>query len=138
MRSIALAELGWGGIALVLLWLLLSTLFAYGDLDPAGTQLLKRWVIAKYEIYHLERNDLPLPEKAALLQQAQQLEFVAVTPHGHARNLVVKVELAPNPAHPPHMPTVLYFRMKYSSMIGWSPVPQSASVETWYLARFFL
>lgn len=119
-------------------FLIIRSLFAYAEVEPAAVTRIKRWVALEYQSYHLDRTDLSLEEKAALLRYAEDVEFSAVAVRGTARNMVMRVEISPNPAMPPSAATIRYFRMRYSLALGWEQMPRPASALSYFLAGFLL
>jgi hypothetical protein len=116
----------------------LLTFFAHSEVDPHASAVLKRWVAADLTNYQVNRTDLPLEEKAALLLEAAKVDFASISARGTANTMVFRVEIKPNIALPPDAPSVRYYRLRYSLSIGWEPVPQTGSALTYFLARFLL
>ena len=116
-------------------WLLFRSLVAYATLEPAALNVLKQWITAEYRRYHLDRKDLSLEEKGAMLLQADKVEFLSVSARGSADSMVVRVEIKPSAVHPPRSPTLRYYRMKHSMILGWSLVSET-SVVSYYTAPF--
>lgn len=124
--------------AALAVFLLVRSLFAYSAVDPVAVDILRRWVISEAETYQLGRTDLGLGEKASLLQSAATIEFSSVKVRGSAGNMVFRVELGENPALPPGMSRVRYFRMRYRMALGWEVMPRQGSALGYFLALFLL
>jgi hypothetical protein len=82
------------------------------------------------------RTGPSLEEKGALLLEAAKIGFSSINARGTAKNMVIKLELQPNPALPPGDPAVRYYPMRYSMIVGWEQVPHTASAVTCFLALF--
>lgn len=119
--------------ALGLLALLWRAFFAFADLDPQGTEVLRGVVSHEYRSYQLARSDLDRDALAQLLERADTVRFRRVSARHDGRRLIVRVELEPNPAAPPSSPQVRYFRMEHDLVTGWV-YASSASALSYYTA----
>lgn len=119
-------------------FLVIRSFFAHASADPEATTILKRWVVTEFQRYHLDRTDLALEQKSALLLEAAALDFSSISARGTAGNMVIRVEIKPNAALPPDTPPVRYFRMRHSLLVGWEQTPRTASPLTYFLAPFLL
>ena len=88
-------------------------------LDTEGREMIEQWIAAEYQRYHLARTDISDEEKVALLLQTQSIELTSLQARGQPKHMSVRVEIAPNAAHPPGSPYVRYFRMDHSMTAGW-------------------
>ncbi|TLM66388.1 MAG: hypothetical protein FDZ69_06125 [Deltaproteobacteria bacterium] len=119
-------------------FLLIRSCFAHTAVDPAATDILRRWVIAEVESYHLARTDLDLAGKGALLRDAATIRFAAVNARGTADDMVFRIEIDEHPALPPAMPRVRYVQMRYRMLLGWETAPRQSSALSYFLALFLL
>ena len=114
-------------------------MLARNDIDPEATSMLKRWISAEYVRYQSARDDISLAEKAELLSSAENIEFVSLTARGKPERMVFRVDLVANPAQPPGTPTIRYFRMEHSMLLGWNAsIPKRADAVIYFLALFML
>ena len=114
---------GWkaiAAIAVLVLFVGYRYFAAVSSLDEDGGKVVKEWVAGEYQRYHLAREDLTTEEKAALLLQTQDIEFVSMTARGSLKSMAIRVVIDPNEAHPPEMPVVRYYKFKYSEISGWT------------------
>ena len=113
---------GWKALLAILL-LLGFVGFRYASvaqsLDTDGRQAISDWIASEYQRYHLARTDLSDEDKAAILLQTKNVELLSLDARGKPELIAVRVEIAPNAAHPPGMPYIRYFRMEYSFSEGW-------------------
>lgn len=120
-------------------WFSLRLMLARSDIDPEATSMLKRWISAEYVRYQSGREDISLAEKAELFASAENIEFVSFTARGKPERMVLRVELAANPAQPPGTSTLRYYRMEHSLLQGWNTaIPKPADAVVYFLALFML
>ena len=113
---------GWKGLiaALVVVGFLgFRYVTAVQALDTDGRKAISEWVASEYQRYHLARVDISDEEKAALLLKTQSVTLVSLEARGRPERMAVRVEIAPNAAHPPGTPYVRYFNLEYSITAGW-------------------
>ena len=88
-------------------------------LDTDGRKAISEWVASEYQRYHLARTDLSDEEKAAILLKTASVELLSLDARGRPERMAVRVEIAPNAAHPPGTPYVRYFILEFSLTTGW-------------------
>ncbi|MCU7960760.1 MAG: hypothetical protein KZQ58_12360 [gamma proteobacterium symbiont of Bathyaustriella thionipta] len=129
---------GWGAV-IAIIAMIVFVVFRYNtashELQTQGVEALKTWVAAEYSRYHLARKDASLQEKADALISAADIEILSINERGPLDSPIVRVELAPNKAHPPGTPYVRYYHMEYSTLAGWRH-KGDASVWRYRLALF--
>lgn len=108
---------------------------ARATLGTEGSEVLRQWVAAEYQRYHLARTDLTDEERAPFLLAADSVRFQAISGRGSPDDMVVRVEIAATPAHPPGTPRVRYYRMEHSPVTGWHH-RGNASALSYHLAIF--
>jgi hypothetical protein len=104
-------------------------------LDTQGRETLEVWIRSEVLSPILADTTRPLAERGAALLEASQVSIRSLAARGPLDDMVVKVELDPNPAYPPGTGLVRYYRMSYSTVVGWM-YEGNASVVSWYLAAF--
>lgn len=104
-------------------------------LETEGRETLEMWVRSEVIAPILADTTAPLEERGAALLGASDLSIRTIAARGPLDDMVVKVELDPNPAYPPGTELVRYYRMSYSTLTGWM-WEGNASVVSWYLAAF--
>lgn len=138
MSGTTLTIKGWKAV-LVLLVLAGVGLFrittASARLDAQARAKLEAWVQAELIRPILADSARSLEEKGAAITQASSVNIRSLAVRGKLSNAVVRVELAPNAALPPGTDLVRYYRMQYSSLIGWKH-RGNATQLAWYLAAF--
>jgi hypothetical protein len=92
---------------------------ARATVGTEGAEVLRQWVAAEYQRYHLDRTDLSDEERARVLLATDSVRFRTVSGRGSPDDMVVRVEIEPSSAHPPDTPYVRYYRMEYSTVTGW-------------------
>ena len=110
-------------------------LSAKHSLDTDGKQVVKDWIISEYQRYHLARSDISDEEKAELLLQSKDVEIKSMSARGDLDNMIVRVEIEPNAAHPDTMDYVQYYKLRYSKLNGWQHVLNVGSFS--YYTAFF-
>ncbi|GMV05116.1 MAG: hypothetical protein AMXMBFR53_13960 [Gemmatimonadota bacterium] len=108
---------------------------AHGTLDTQGREALEVWVRAEVLSPILADTARPLAERGAALVEASRVSVRALEARGSLDDVVVRLELDPNPAFPPGTELVRYYRMRYSTLTGWSH-KGNATKLSWYLAAF--
>lgn len=125
----------WGVLGLCLL--IFRLFFAYADIEPEATGILKRYIGAEYARYQLQREDISLDEQAERVKKAENIELLSVKARGNPKRIVFRVEIAANVAQPPNAKTIRYFRMRHSLTLGY---PDAGPMETdavgYFLALF--
>ena len=113
---------GWqAGVVLLAIVAFVAFRFATAraTLDTEGAEVLRQWVAAEYQRYHLNRADLTDEERARVLLATDSVRFRTISGRGSPDDMVVRVEIERNRAHPPGTPYVRYYRMEYSTVTGW-------------------
>ena len=103
-------------------------------LDTQGREVLAAWLTAEYTRAGLARVDasgLPDAESAALLLEAQAVEFRSLSAHGRNRNVVVKAEITVAGRTPPDGRGLRYFRMAHGALSGWSYLHETTAFAYW-------
>ena len=62
---------------------------------------------------------------------ASKLSIRKLDAHGPLDDVVVRVELERSPAFPPGFELVRYYRMRYSSLTGWSHRGPGSALSFW-------
>lgn len=129
---------GWKAVlALIFLaggWVLWQA-HARTQIDTQGRARMERWVQAEVIRPLLKDTTQSLAEQGAALEQASSVKIRSLTIHGPTNHAVVRVELAPSPALKPGTKMVRYYRVRYSSISGWTPAGPTTALA-WYLAAF--
>ena len=87
-------------------------------------------LVAPLEI--LADTTLGLAEKgAALLGASTAVRIRTLDARGPFDDVQVRVELEPDPALPPGFELVRYYRMRYSSLTGWSHKGRGSALSYW-------
>ena len=108
---------------------------ARAKLDTQGRAQLEAWVQSEVIRPILADTTRSLAEQGAAVLQASSVTIQSLAVHGSLSKAVVRVELAPNPALPPGTAMVRYYRMRYSSLTGWTHSGNTTALS-WYLAAF--
>ena len=126
---------GWKALALLLV---LAVLGAYrftrarAALEGQGREALEAWIVGEIQRPLLADTTLGLAEKGeALLAASGAVRIRALDAHGPFDDVHVRVELEPDPALPPGFELVRYYRMRYSSLTGWTHEGWSNPVSYW-------
>jgi hypothetical protein len=120
------------GIALALFGVWYSS--AAISLGSTEQNIVKNSIAAEYQRYHLSRNDLTATQKASLLGAIQNMQIRSLSARGDPdSHLIVRVEVEPTTAKPPGFANVLYYRLNYSPLTGWSNQGR-ATAEEYYLS----
>jgi len=108
---------------------------ARDTLDTQGREELEMWIRAEVLTPILADTTLGLAERGAQLVEASRVSIRSIAARGPLDDMVVKVELDPNPAYPAGTELVRYYRMSYSTLTGWM-YEHDSNVVSWYLAAF--
>ncbi|MEJ2218794.1 MAG: hypothetical protein P8099_19595 [Gemmatimonadota bacterium] len=108
---------------------------ARAKIDTQGRAALEQWVQMELVRPLLADTTRSLQEQGAAIAQASSVTIRSLAVRGKLSNAVVRVELAPNPALPPGTDLVRYYRMRYTTISGWTH-HGSATKLSWYLAAF--
>lgn len=108
---------------------------ARNTLDTQGRETLETWIRAEVLTPILADTLLPLAERGAAALEASRVSIRSLAARGPLDDMVVKVELVPNPAYPVGTELVRYYRMSYSTLTGWR-YERDSHVVSWYLAAF--
>ena len=120
-------------------FLIFRLFFANLDIEPQAVYILKRWISSEYVRYQMQREDISLSEKAELIRQSQNIEFISWSVRGKPERMVFRLEVAPNPAQPPNTPNIRYFRLDHSLVMGWAgSIPKRPDAVTYFLALFMV
>lgn len=106
---------------------------AHADLESGATEKLKQWITAEYHrdaLKHYENTPELLMEK---MREIEKLEFEAIDARGTPDNMVVRVQVAPNPAEPAGAKHERYFRMQHDNLTGWH-FKREVGVINWWMA----
>lgn len=123
---VLIALVGFGGVRLVT---------ARAKIDTQGRAALEKWVQGEVIRPLLADTTRSLQEKGAAILKASSISIKSLEVRGSLKNAVVRVELDPSPALPAGTDLVRYYRMRYSSISGWTH-QGSATELSWYLAAF--
>lgn len=129
---------GWKAVAVILAlagFAVFRWQSAQDTLDTKGRQELEMWIRAEVTRPILADTARPLAERGAALVEASRVSIASLAARGPLDDMVVRVELDPNPAYPPGFPLVRYYRMRYSSLVGWT-YERDATALSWHLAWF--
>ena len=92
---------GWQAVV-VLLAIVAFVAFRYttarATLDTEGAEVMRQWVAAEYQRYHLDRTDLTDEERARLLLATDSVRFRTISGRGSPDDMVVRVEIEPSAA----------------------------------------
>ncbi len=138
MSSRTLHLRGWKAVAFVAVVLALAGLRfvrARTALDTQGREALEAWIVGELQRPLLADTTLPLAEKGQALLGASAVTLRALSAHGPPDDTVVRVELEPSASLPAGTELVRYYRLRYSSLTGWSH-REPASALTYYLGWF--
>ncbi len=126
---------GWKAVAFLVV---VAALGAYrftrarAALEGQGREALEAWIVGEIQRPLLADTTLGLAEKGeALLATSDAVRIRALDARGPFDDVHVKVELEPNPALPPGFALVRYYRMRYSSLTGWSHKGRSSPLSYW-------
>ncbi|MDX1571122.1 MAG: hypothetical protein R3200_11595 [Xanthomonadales bacterium] len=129
---------GWQAVAAIVVVVLFGgyrLLYAGSTLETEGKAAIEEWIANEYQRYHLKRTDLSQEEQASLLIDAADVKIESLSARGGPSDTVVRVEIAPNRAHPPDMSYTQYYRMEFSNLQGWHSVRDSTALS-YYLTLF--
>ena len=118
------------GIVTFSVWRLFS---AHADLENGASDRLRDWITTEYHrdaLTHYRDTPELLAEK---VKQIEQLSFRNISARGKPDNMIVRVEVAPNPAEPAGTEHKRYFRMQYDELTGWH-LRREVGVINWWLA----
>lgn len=104
-------------------------------LDTEAAEQLKFWLSAEYMRSVQAREGLEPEERMRLVEAAQEIEFADISARGSGEEIIVRVELEPNPAEPPDEERVRYFEMSYSGLTGWQ-YERETSAFSYHLKLF--
>lgn len=108
---------------------------ARAKIDTQGRAALEQWVQMELIRPLLADTTRSLQEQGAAIAQASSVTIRSLAVRGRLSDAVVRVELAPNPALPPGADLVRFYRMRYTTISGWTH-RGSATRLAWYLAAF--
>ncbi|HSW31030.1 MAG TPA: hypothetical protein VLH75_16215 [Longimicrobiales bacterium] len=105
---------------------------ARAALDGDGRGKLEAWIVGEIQRPLLADATLGLAEKgAALLVASTAVGIRTLDARGPFDDVQVRVELEPDPALPPGFELVRYYRMRYSSLTGWSHKGRGSALSYW-------
>jgi hypothetical protein len=104
-------------------------------LDTQGRAALETWVRNGLIRPILADTTRSLQERGDAVLEASSVTIRSLAVRGRLNNAVVRVELAPSPALPPGTELVQYYRMRYSTILGWRPLNKTSKLA-WYVAAF--
>ena len=108
---------------------------ARSSLDEAGNAIIP-WIQGEYTSRHLrDIGDVSelTPEKVDSILWQRNITFPSIKAHGTPDDMVVRVEVLFDGHEPPDGNSVQYWRMEYSTILGWR-VRREVSVFSYYLA----
>lgn len=89
------------------------------SLDTQGREALEEWVSLEIRRGLLDDSGMDAEAPAQALLDAGEVPIEELSARGPLDDLVVKVELAPDPRLPEGTERVRYYRMSSSSVTGW-------------------
>ena len=110
------------------------------SLDTGAVQAIKPWIIGHLENAALRESQnkpfdqLSQQERAALSQKliaANRVEIKSIQAHGLGDRTVVRVEVLVDGKPPPDSKTIHYYKMNYSTLLGWSYRQEVDAVSYW-------
>ncbi len=104
---------------------------ARSALEGQGREALEAWIVGDVVRPLLADTTLSLAEKGDAVLGASTVTIRALDAHGPLDDVVVRVELEPNPRFPPGFELVRYYRMRYSSLVGWSYKGRASALSYW-------
>ena len=113
---------GWQAVAAVAVALVVFGLKYVGaseTLDTQAAEKIKFWLSAEYLRSVQAREDLSPEERSRLVLASDEIEFADISARGSGDEIIVRVEVEPNPAEPPDKERIRYFEMSYSGLTGW-------------------
>ena len=113
---------GWKAAAAILVVLTVTGLrwsSANESFSEEGHEVLLTWVRSDVLRELQENPGLTDAERTDAYQAAYDVEFAEVKARGAPDDLVVRIMLKPSAAVLPGMEGPRYFRMEYSSVLGW-------------------
>ncbi|MHB1192717.1 MAG: hypothetical protein ACYC6F_06685 [Longimicrobiales bacterium] len=126
---------GWKAVVLILVVVAFGAFRftrARAALEGDGRGKLEAWIVGELQRPLLADTTLALAEKgSALLEAAAAVGIRTLDARGPFDDVQVRVELEPNPALPPGFELVRYYRMRYSSLTGWSHKGRGSAMTYW-------
>lgn len=125
---------GWKAVAFLVALLAVGAFRftrARGALEGQGRATLEAWIVGEIQRPLLADTTLPLAEKGAALLEASTVSIRALEARGPLDDVQVRVELEPSSALPPGFELVRYYRMRYSSLVGWSYKGPGSALSFW-------
>jgi hypothetical protein len=126
---------GWKALAFLVLLLALGAYRftrARAALEGDGREKLETWIVGEIQRPLLADTTLSLAEKGeALLETFGSVRIRALDARGPYDDVQVRVELEPDPAFPPGFELIRYYRMRYSSLTGWSHKGRGSALGYW-------
>ena len=105
------------------------------SLPTEGRTVLENWIQLEFQRDILDDSGSGLEERGEALLGATEIRIASLSAHGSPDDLVVRVELRPDPAIPPGTDMTRYYAIEHSVLTGWG-TPNHASALSYYL-RFF-
>jgi len=122
---------GWKAIPV--LAALAFTLFRLAEksrtLDPEAKKVLKMWLVAEYSrpvLASIKSSGVDA-EQARKLMDSSKVELTSISARGCGRDSEVRTEVTVAGRTPPDGRSVRYFRMRYSTLLGWSLEHESSA-----------
>ena len=129
---------GWKAVAVLVLvagFIGFRWMTARDALNTEGREYLEQWIALELQRPILADTARDLQERGEAVLGAANVQIRAMSGHGSLDDLVVKVELEPSSDLPPATELVRYYRLRYSSITGWTH-RADASALSYYLSIF--
>ena len=104
-------------------------------LDTAGREYLEEWIAMELARPLLADTTTSLEERGQAVLAATKVRIRSMSGRGPLDDLVVKVELEPSSDLPAGTELVRYYRLEYSTIMGWRH-RADATALSYYLSIF--
>lgn len=125
---------GWKAVALIVVVVAFGAYRftrARAALEGQGRETLEAWIVGEIQRPLLADTTLSLAEKGDALLEASRLTIRTLDARGPLDDVQVRVELEPSSGLPPGFELVRYYRMRYSSLTGWSHKGRGSALSYW-------
>jgi len=134
MSTVTFRFTGWKAVALIVALVAFAAFRATrarSAMNGQGREVLESWIVGELQRPLLADTTLTLAEKGEAVLRLSTVSIWTLDARGPLDDVVVRVELEPNPAFPPGFELVRYYRMQYSSLIGWSYKGPGSALTFW-------
>ena len=134
MSTVTFRLTGWKAVALVVALVAFAAFRftrARSAMDGQGREALESWIVGELQRPLLADTTLTLAEKGEAVLRVSSVTLRRLDARGPLNDVMVRVELEPNPAFPPDFALLRYYRMRYSSLTGWSYKGPGSALSFW-------